>query len=392
MYDTVVIKSPAITLEQRNILLEFCKEYKSVDCSDGEIFYCFYSGQLDGSYDYRIRMNIDNREWVKPEGCQTPIAIETNWYVEVECSLHKLLMNHNCFGGPVDVKASIKYLINFIEKHASLCLPYYENWEVKRIDVSKIFVFQYPEICKRIIQNMQNGFYSRRKLRPYENGVMFAGSTTTDKFYWKGVEFKEHDYKRFNKYIRKEIDVMHNKENADLYEQRLIIFKRYIDEVVLNKAMRTLRFECEIKPRKLKELFGCDIVNVGMLKDDILHAVMETELRKCIKEDNTMDVVRRSDLVLERLNNMYNIQLSNCLYSVWAKLVQFGEKQVREEFPKSTFCRYKKQLYEAGVSWICSNVNLKSLSIVPDDFTFLDNKYVDDSVSNEVEKKLQEVA
>jgi len=391
MYDTVVVKSPPITIEQRDILKNFCKMYQSIDCCDGEIFYCFYSGQLDGSYDYRIRMNIDNREWIKPEGSLTPIAIESNWFLKVECSLHKLLLNHNCFGGSVDVQSSIKYLINFIEKHINLILPDYRNWEVERIDVAKIFVFTQPEICKRIIGNLQNGYYSRRKLRSYENGVMFSGSTTTDKFYWKGPEFKAHDYKRLNKYIAKEIDVMHNKDKSDLYEQRLIILKRYIDNV-LERAMRTLRFECEIKLRKLKDIFGCDIVNVGMLKDDVLHAVMEKEMRKCIKEDETMDVVRRSDLVLERLNKVYNLQLANCLYSVWAKLVQFGEKRVREEFPGSTFRRYKKQLFEAGVSWICSNVNLKQLSIVPEDFTFLNEKYVDNSVDKEVMKKLEEVA
>jgi len=105
-----------------------------------------------------------------------------------------------------------------------------------------------------------------------------------------------------------------------------------------------------------------------------------------------MDIVRRSDLVIDRLNGVYGTNRANYLYSVWAKMVQFGERAVKADFSKATFFRYKKQLLDAGVSWMVTNVNLKQLSIVPDDFTFLNDKYVDDSVASEVLQKLKEVA
>lgn len=238
---------------------------------------------------------------------------------------------------------------------------------------------------------MKNGVYSRRKSSPYDNGVMFSGSTTTCKFYGKGDEYKEHDYKRFNKYIAREIDLACGKDNYDRVEQKLIFLKWEIDKV-LERAKRTIRFEVEIKPRKLKDIFNAEKITVDMLNDDILHNVMESELRKCIKEDEDMDIVRRSDLVIDRLNVVYGTNRANCLYSVWAKMVQFGEKSVKSDFSKSTFLRYKKQLLDAGVSWMVTNVNLKQLSIVPDDFTFLNDKYVDDSVASEVLQKLKEVA
>ena len=391
MYDTIVLKSPPIPLELKDALLNFCRVFQSIDYCDGEIFYCFYSGNLDGSYDYRIRLNIDNREWIKPEGTKVPISVETDWYIKVECSLHKLLFNHNVYGGPTEIKASILYLIRFLEEKTGLSLPVHQLWEVERIDVAKIFVFNTYAICKKVLDSLKNGVYSRRKARPYDNGVMFSGSTTTCKFYGKGDEYKEHDYKRFNKYIAREIDLAYGKENYDRVEQKLIFLKWEIDKV-LERAKRTIRFEVEIKPRKLKDIFNAEKITVDMLNDEILHNVMESELRKCIKEDEDMDIVRRSDLVIDRLNNVYGTKLSNCLYSVWAKMVQFGEKSVKADFSKSTFLRYKKQLLDAGVSWMVTNVNLKQLSIVPDDFTFLNDKYVDDSVASEVLQKLKEVA
>ena len=259
-YDTIVAVSPPITIAVRDIMLNFCKINESIDYCTGEIFYKFYTGALDGSYDYRIRLSVDNRHWVKPEGMLTPVALEGDWYIRIECSLHKLLMNHNCFGGPQDAKKAFSYLINFMNETIGISLPNYKHWEVERIDIAKIFVFQNSDICSRIINNLKNGIYSRRKPQAYSTGVMFAGSTTVDKFYWKGPEYKEHDYKRFMKYIAREIDVNWGKDNYDLVEQKLINLKMQAEKV-LERAMRTIRFEVEIKNRKLKDMFNAEKSN-----------------------------------------------------------------------------------------------------------------------------------
>jgi hypothetical protein len=47
---------------------------------------------------------------------------------------------------------------------------------------------------------------------------------------------------------------------------------------------------------------------------------------------------------------------------------------------------------EAGASWFCSTLKLQQFSIVPEDFSFCDNKYVDDTVDKEVLEKLASVA
>src|SRR5690554_2831838 len=98
MYDTVIIKSPEINPETVQKILTFCRIYEGVDIFTGELLYHFTSGELEGSYDYRIRIKVDNTEWIK-EDSLIPRRVETYWHVSVECSLHKLLMNHNCYGG-----------------------------------------------------------------------------------------------------------------------------------------------------------------------------------------------------------------------------------------------------------------------------------------------------
>lgn len=391
MYDTVVLKSPEILLSEIPKIHEFCVKYEGVDLSTGEIMYAITSGKLEGSYDYRIRIEITDMDWIKEN--QTPEKVKTYWHLEVECSLHKLMLNHNCYGGPVDVKKSILYLVRFLENVMNVELPCFLGWEVYQIDVSKIFRFQNSSICGKIMSNLKNAYYSRRKPQIFDTSILFSGSTTSNKFYWKGPEYKKHDYKRMMKYIKRGIDMLQGKEdNYDLEQSRLTpLFVK--NEKILERAMRIIRFECSIKSRKLKQLFGKETVLVEDLNDSILHCCMQQELRKLIREDeNDMDIVRRSDLVLERLQRLHGSRLGNVLYSTWTQLVQFGNKSTKELMSKPTFYRHLKILEECGCSWNCTAVNLKPFSIVPADFSFINDNYADDSVDPEVIAKLEQVA
>jgi II/X family phage/plasmid replication protein len=176
-------------------------------------------------------------------------------------------------------------------------------------------------------------------------------------------------------------------------QHKLAILQKHFDQV-LEKAYRIIRYECEIKQRKLKEAFESDTVLVKILNDEILHDIAEKELYKLIREreDDNMDIVRRSDLVLERLHQLYATSQANALYSTWTKLVQFGESQAKETISRATYYRHKKLLVEAGVSWMCSVVNLKQFSVVPEDFSFTSDSYVLDEVDPEVMEKLKTVA
>src|SRR5690606_10599343 len=120
------------------------------------------------------------------------------------------------YGGPRDIKKAIAYLVRLLEDIMNVELPNYKEWEVKRIDVAKAYYFTNKEICKKIIRNLRNSYYTRRKPRIYDTSVMFTGSTTSVKIYWKGPEFEKHDYKRIKRYILREVDLNWNKDNCDL--------------------------------------------------------------------------------------------------------------------------------------------------------------------------------
>lgn len=390
MYDTLVLRIPILDLSLIPTIMQFMRMYESVVVDTGEQVYCFTSGELEGSYDYRIRIKLDNRHWVKPEGCMVPIAVEGDYYLEVECSIHKLLNNHNVYGGPKEIRPSVKYLQKFLESSIGIELPSYLKWSAVRIDIAKLFVLNNSNICSKIIQNLKRGNYSRRKLKNEDYGIYFNGSTTHDKFYWKGMEFKEHDYKRFMKYIMKKLDKLQGTNNADLEQHKLALFQMKIDKV-MERAMRTIRFECEIKSRTLEKLFGEDTL-VENLTDESLNEVMENELRKIFMEREDMEMINRSDLVEERLDQLFSPQLAASLYSMWAKIVQYGERTVKGKMSKPTFYRNKKLLIDSGISWSCTNINLKQISIVPEDFSFLKDNYVDSETSVEVKHKLESVA
>lgn len=392
MYDTIVIKSPEINQDCVTDLLKFCTLAEGLDICTGELLYTFTSGMLDGSYDYRIRFKVDNTEWVKEDN-QIPVRVESYWHIVVECSLHKIMMNHNVYGGPCNIHGSVKYLVNLLEELSGVMLPNYLDWQVKRIDVSKIFKFHHKDICKKITNNLANTYFSRRKAIMHDTSIMFPGSTTTCKIYWKGPEFKKHDYKRVIRYINRELDLNWNKDNCDLLQHRLALLKMRFDKLQA-LADRIIRFECEIKERKLRDLFGKEdgVVLVSDLKDDILHQVRDEQLFKVMKESDEMDIVRRSDLVLERLHDVYGFSLGNNLYSTWAQLVQFGEKVVKGTMSKTTFYRHRKLLIESGCSWFVSTLKLQQFSIVPEDFSFGNNLYADETEADEVIKALQSVA
>ena len=119
----------------------------------GEVLYTFTNAKLEGSYDYKIRIALNDYEFEKVDGVMVPQKLLTNNHLVVECSLHKLFLSHNVAWGPIDIKKSIKHLVNFIEESMQINLPYYDKWEVKKVDVSKIFVMPTKEIALKLMMS-----------------------------------------------------------------------------------------------------------------------------------------------------------------------------------------------------------------------------------------------
>lgn len=351
VYDTVCLKSPEISRYVEKIVSTYCKLMQGVNLETGEILYEITSGELLGSYDYRIRVNIKDYDWVNRAGIPEKVKLDYK-YIEVECSVHKLLMNHNCFGGPDKIKDSIRYVICFLENCMSVKLPCWEEWEVKRIDVAYIYRFKNDKEIKEYLFKLKNMYYQRRKITFNSTGFFVPGSTTTVKGYMKYPEFMKHDYKRVKKYCLKMRDL-------EIGKSREIVYNKIIEEFdnVKNSVKGVFRIEVEIHKRKLEEICKCKVEN---LDDDVLNEIFEKELSKIFwnVSDESMKICNRSVNVLKRLNEMYGDSMGRILFGTWSMLATFGVEYTKENLSNRTFYRHKKLIEKANCVWDISDLHI----------------------------------
>jgi len=383
MYDTIVLKSPYI-YSQKLIerLFQYMRMTRGVNLYNGEILYEFTNGELQGSYDYRIRLNLKDYEWKNELGI--PEKIKTDYYIEVECSVHKLMMNHNCYGGPNKIIESIKYIIMFLENCIDNSMPVWYEWEVKRIDIAYIYRFENDEEIRQYLFKLKNIYYSRRGIGWPTTGTGFYinGSTTTVKGYMKYPEFIRNDYKRIKKYCLKMRDI-------EIGSSREIVYNKVLEEIenIKENVKGIFRIEVEIHKRKIEEIFACNVKN---LNDEMLNEIFEKELGKIFWDiGDEENMVNKSYDVVNRLNLVYGETLGRTLYGTWSMLATFGKKEVREKLSKSTYYRHLKLIAEAGCIWDItdlSNNNNSNVIIFRPCIKNADNK-----VDNKVEEKLRMV-
>lgn len=391
MYDTVVLKSQFISEEIAKSAEYFCTRMEGVDLFTGEILYTFTRAELAGSYDYRIRMNVERTIMIR-ENTPSPVRIPSQPYIKIECSLHKLLLGHNCYGGPDNFKLSVKYLIKFLEDIMNLKLPFFLSWYVERLDIAYVFNLGDKKVVFQYLRNMKNMYYVRRGSPvPYKGGLYYAGSSTTDKLYHKGYEYQKHDYKRLKKNLTKRLDKENRGSEHPVIEEML---KKYYNIGIL--ANKLLRCEVEIKKRKLIREFSQDNENVYVndIDDDYCKMLYDEEFKRIISEGQTdMKTVRDSNNVRNRLIDEYGKRTAKTLMGTWHDLALHGEEYCRLMMAESTLRRHKKLLKDKACEWSNTDVFIKKYNIVPLDFKpYSDSFYNFNEIDPEVRKKLESVA
>lgn len=368
MIDTIRIKSPYISHDIAEDIKNQCSLKQEINLKNGDVVYQITTYKLKNTYDSRVSIRLMTEEWVTKYDFNVmknvTYLVECEPYLIVECSLHKFVLGHNVYGGSDNLDLQLKYLIYRLNVEFNIELPCYKTWNIIRLDYAIIFEFEAADDVKKYIETLNNTVYSRRKSLKFNNtGCYFPGSTTTLKFYHKGSEFYKHDYKRL-KYYMNDFELIQLKYKAD----------------------KILRIEVEIKNRKLKHDFEKDKIFVDDIKIDYLRDIMKTEINKILKlTDDDIKVVRKVVEVRNRLEVKYNSSLANNLMGLWYQLTLFSEDEVKKTMSKSTFYRQRKQLIEAGVTWIGSDVvlveNIESDYFVPS----FENKYYNDFVDSKFE-------
>src|SRR5205085_341409 len=85
--------------------------------------------------DWRDRMGRergqDDRSLVRKHDCPP--------YLTIEGSVHKALLGHNIFGGPLHVSQACRWFVADVGARLGLALPPADAWEVGRVDWAEVY-------------------------------------------------------------------------------------------------------------------------------------------------------------------------------------------------------------------------------------------------------------
>jgi II/X family phage/plasmid replication protein len=358
MLDTLKLESPVISELVAAHIEGSLTTRTAVDNRTGERLYLFNSGSLEGSWDSRIMVQVLRERLVRVASLEPSSSVEAVGnqgryqmrscapFLRIEGSVHKAMLGHNVYGGPESFQESARWFLDHIASDLSVRLPEASSWLVRRADWAECYRMPYEAIAD-YIWAMNNARFPRRKSGRYgEESVTFAGRTTAVNIYHKGPEFHAHDHKRLRGAISK-------KELEGLQQ-------------VANGIMRA---EVQIKARKLDDDFGHK-PTVADVTEDYLKPVHDREMARLIREGKSeMKTVRKQKDVLQRLHQLHDQRLAGVLFGTWFQLSTLGEGITRQHISRRTFYRHRKQLQDAGVAWVGSDVLvLENVASFPQDF------------------------
>lgn len=294
----------------------------AVNNNTNSTLYEITNDHLLGSYDSRLSVRVGSGE--KYRFCSK----NGSYYIEIEGSYHKWVLGYNSHNGYCDLQFIIENLISNVEMIYNIKLPEYSKWYIQRCDIAICFDIMNNENVRSYINSLSRCNYPRRNIKFYSDECLYlSGTTTTLKIYNKLLEFRKHDIKRFN--------------NTDFNIQNY-----------LTKIDGFIRFECEIKKKKLIDITNSNdsLVSVNSVNYDILKKVWSDEFMKLLKViDKDLEIVRGRENVLKRLQSMYNPRLVNVLFNFYCSIQLNGLVDVKRFMSSSSFYRNLNYLKDARI-------------------------------------------
>ena len=320
MIDTVKICAE-INQELYNKINSLSIIKTSYNKADGEIFYEIINDHLEGSYDSKLSVRV---------GCGSKYRFNNlGYYVEIEGSYHKIVRGYNSHNGYYDLNFVCSSLINFVELSYDVKLPSLENWYLQRCDIAICFDLKNQDNVKSYINSLSRCNYPRRKVKFfYDESIYVSGTSTTLKIYNKLLEFRFHDLKKF----------LGTNFNVEDY---------------CNTISGFVRFECEIKKKRLQQLLNTtDRVKVIDINYYFLKDIWSDEFMKLLKfVKNDLNIVRGREDVYNRLISLFKPCVANRLYSFYCNIQLNGIDDVKSHTSESTYFRYINELENAKVDF-----------------------------------------
>lgn len=292
-----------------------------------QCYYNIVSGPLEGSFDTNLHYNIDDG---------SKYGFRFSRTLVIEGSFHKYIKGQNSYDGFYNLQNIVLNIINIFNNKFGISLPGLNHWFINRVDITKCFDVVSQSNVFKYINSFRYLNYPRRNLKFYENECVYiTGQTTTLKIYNKLLEFINHDKKKVKNFLNFDINS---------YQERIFGF---------------VRFECEIKKRKLKDIYNNKkFIRVNSVFYSELEKVWCDEFMKLLKFDYSgLKQVREKDEVMRRLFSIYKPSKANVLYSFYLNILIDGYQKVKKFTSNSTFYRNIKELKSCGVD-ISQSANL----------------------------------
>lgn len=291
----------------------------SYNKKDGEMYYEIVNDHLKGTYDSRLSVRVGS-------GAKYRFS-ELGYYIEIEGSYHKLQLGYNSHNGFYDILQICLNLIQIVANEYEIKLPHIEKWYLQRVDIAICFDLKEQSNVRDYINNLSNCNYPRRNMKFYQDeSVYLSGTTTTLKIYNKLLEFKKHDMKKF---IKTDFDLI-----------------GYINEI---KGF--IRFECEIKKKKLKDFYHTEsnikLINV---KYEDLKKIWECEFMRLLKFiDSDLKVVKTREEVYKRLITVFKPVRARNLYNFYVAIKFDGISTIKNRVSESTYYRNISDLKKCNI-------------------------------------------
>lgn len=291
----------------------------SVDYATGEVHYNIINAKLVGSYDNSLNIRPDYG---------SKYGFKNYYSLSIEGSYHKILKGYNSHNGYYDLYKIVNWLIESTEYTYKVKLPNINHWFLQRIDIAICFDLGNNDNVRNYINNLSLCNYPRRNIKHFQDeSIYISGTTTTLKIYNKMLEFKKHDMKKLFKF------------NFDI--------DNYLQEI-----NGFIRFECEIKKKKLEDLYNKKYIRIKYVDYNYLKKIWSEEfmkLLKLLKKD--LEIVKDKKSVENRLFTIYSPVKARNLYNFYTSIIVDGDTEVKKRTSKSSYCRNIKFLKDANIDF-----------------------------------------
>lgn len=318
-----------------------------IDKRTGDIEFEYHNVKLDfnsPSWNYKVSFTLTDEYSAYDKISRLPFKATDMPHIRFEYSVPKILLGNNLISvDPCLISESMQKVKDCFEVLYKIELPSPDEWYCYRLDTCANYILENENQVKAYINYLQRLNYPRKIKNSYEDtGIYFPSRQQTFKIYWKGPEFKKHDFDRA--------------KNKDYAIENFLFAQRILRvEVEHRKRLRYLADKYEKNHRvSLKRFEGyprmADLVEIFDFKNE-MERIMAKML--CGTESKLMKTID----ALAVLKKMNSERQARSFHHVYMLIVTQGQREAKRAIAVGTYYRALRAFRESGISIITSDNN-----------------------------------